>query len=50
MRTEAGLLAGPRGDLAYAVTVQFVDSSLAVRRGVLEALRVLGLDLLEYVA
>lgn len=49
VRTEVGLLSGPRGDVAYALTVQFADTSLAARREVLGAMRVLGLDLLEYV-
>lgn len=50
LRTEAGLLAGPRGDLAYALTVQLTGGSLAEQLEVVGALRVVGLDLLEHVA
>lgn len=49
VRSEAGLLSGSRAGIAYAVTVQFVDSGLATRLRVLEALRTFGYDLLEYV-
>lgn len=44
------LLEGPRGGIAYALTVRFADTSLARRREVLGAMRVFGLDLLEHVA
>jgi len=45
---EAGVLRGPRHGLAFAVSVHYADSSLAARLRVLDALRVFGLDLLEY--
>ena len=49
VRSEAGLLSGSRTGVAYAVTVQFVGTDLAARLRVLEAMRVFGFDLLEYV-
>jgi beta-lactamase class A len=49
VRSEAGLLSGSRTGVAYAVTVQFSGSDLAARLRVLEAMRVFGCDLLEYV-
>jgi beta-lactamase class A len=49
VRSEAGILRGPRRGIAYAVSVQFSDRSIAARLRVLEALRVTGFDLLEYV-
>jgi beta-lactamase class A len=49
VRSEAGVLRGPRSAVAYATSVQFNDSGLAARLRVLDALRVVGLDLLEYV-
>lgn len=49
VRSEAGVLRGPAGAVAYAASVQFNDSGLAARLRVLDALRVVGLDLLEYV-
>lgn len=49
VRAEAGALRGPRGAVSYAVSVQFSDDALPARLRVLEALRVVGLDLLEYV-
>lgn len=49
VRSEAGVLRGPRAAVAYAVSVQFNDSGLAARLRVLDALRVVGLDVLEYV-
>jgi beta-lactamase class A len=49
VRSEAGILHGPRSAVAYAVTVQFRDDSLARRLRVLDALRTVGTDLLEYV-
>lgn len=49
VRSEAGILSGSRSGVAYAVTVQFVDGSLASRLAVLEAMRIFGSDLLEYV-
>jgi beta-lactamase class A len=49
IRAEAGILRGPRAGLAYSVTVQFQERELAARLRVLDALRTLGLDLMEYV-
>jgi beta-lactamase class A len=49
VRSEIGALRGPRATVAYAVSVQFDDVSLVARLGVLDALRTVGEDLLEYV-
>ncbi len=49
VRVEAGALRGGGRAVAYAVCVQFTDDSLGARMRVLEALRVVGVDLLEYV-
>jgi beta-lactamase class A len=49
VRSEVGILRGPRTGVAYAATIQFADSALPTRLGVLDAMRVIGYDLLEYV-
>lgn len=49
VRSEAGVVRGPRAAVAYAVSTQFNDSGLAPRLRALDALRTVGLDLLEYV-
>lgn len=49
VRSEVGILRGPRTAVVYAVSVQFNDSGLPPRLRVLEGLRTVGLDLLEYV-
>jgi beta-lactamase class A len=49
IRSEAGVVTGPRGGVAYAVTMRFNDAELPGRLAVLEAMRVLGTDVLEYV-
>lgn len=49
VRSEVGILQGPRSAVSYAVTVQFDDDSLAKRLRVLDAMRTVGLDLLEFV-
>jgi beta-lactamase class A len=49
VRSEAGVIRGPRSALAYAVTVQFDDDSLSARLRVLEAMRMVGYDILEHV-
>jgi beta-lactamase class A len=49
VRSEAGILSGSRTGVSYAVTVQFIDGDLTARLRVLEAMRVFGYDLLEYV-
>jgi beta-lactamase class A len=49
VRAEAGVLRGRRAAVAYAVSVQFTDDALTRRLGVVEAMRVVGRELLEYV-
>jgi beta-lactamase class A len=49
VRSEVGVLRGPRAGITYAVSTYFDDSSLATRLSVLEGMRIVGLDLLEYV-
>jgi beta-lactamase class A len=49
VRAEAGVLAGPRAGLAYALIVNFDDLSIAHRLRAHDAFRVLGLELMEYV-
>jgi beta-lactamase class A len=49
VRSEAGVLRGPAGAVSYAVSVQFNDDGLAPRLRVIDALRTVGLDILEYV-
>ena len=49
VRSEVGILRGPRRGVAYAVSVQFSDRAIASRLRVLDALRTVGFDLLEYV-
>ncbi|GAA3026605.1 serine hydrolase [Microbacterium dextranolyticum] len=49
IRAEAGVLAGPRGGVAYALIVCFDDLSIAHRLRAHEAFRALGLDLMEHV-
>ena len=49
MRAEAGVLAGPRAGVAYALIVCFDDLSISHRLRAHEAFRTLGLDLMEYV-
>ncbi|QLD11568.1 serine hydrolase [Microbacterium oleivorans] len=49
IRAEAGVLAGPRAGVAYALVVGFDDLSLADRLRAHEAFRAFGLDLMEYV-
>ncbi|MDQ1607078.1 MAG: beta-lactamase class [Microbacteriaceae bacterium] len=49
VRSEVGILRGTRTGVAYAATIQFDDSALPTRLGVLDAMRVIGYDLLEYV-
>jgi beta-lactamase class A len=48
VRSEAGVLRGPRRAVAYAVTVTFEDDSHIRRLSVLQAMRTIGLDVLEY--
>jgi len=49
VRSEAGVLRGPRAGVSYAVSVHFDDTDLGRRLRVIDAMRALGLDLLEYV-
>ena len=49
VRAEAGALRGSGRAVAYSVSVQFSDDNLGTRMRVLDALRVLGIDILEYV-
>ena len=49
VRSEAGLLRGPRAGVAYAVSMYFADTRLSSRLAVLEGMRQVGLDLLEHV-
>jgi beta-lactamase class A len=49
IRSEAGVLRGPRASVAYTVTITFEDDRHTSRLGVLNAMRTIGLDILEYV-
>jgi beta-lactamase class A len=49
VRAESGVLRGPRAAVSYAVSVQFNDSGMPARLRVLDAMRTVGFDLLEYV-
>lgn len=48
IRAEAGVLAGPRAGVAYAMVVCFDDLSIAHRLRAHDAFRLLGLELMEY--
>jgi beta-lactamase class A len=47
--SEVGVLRGPRAGVAYGVTLSYHDARLADRLAALQAMRTIGLDLLEYV-
>ena len=49
VRSEAGALKGRRAAVSYAVSIQFDDDSLEKRLRVLEAMRTIGEEILEYV-
>jgi len=49
IRVEAGVLAGPRAGLAYALIVCFDDLSVTHRVRAHDAFRTLGIELMEYV-
>lgn len=49
VRAEAGALKGARAAVSYAVSIQFEDDSLERRLRVLEAMRSIGREILEYV-
>lgn len=48
VRAEAGVLAGPRAGIAYALTVCFDDLSIMHRLRAHDAFRTLGVELMEY--
>lgn len=48
VRAEAGVLAGPRAGVAYAMIVCFDDLSISHRLRAHDAFRALGLELMEY--
>jgi len=48
VRAEAGVLAGPRAGVAYALTVCFDDLSISHRLRAHDAFHVLGVELMEY--
>lgn len=49
VRSEVGVLRGPRAGVTYAVSMSFADTKLSSRLAVLDGMRAIGLDLLEYV-
>ena len=49
VRSEAGVLRGPRAGVVYAVSMSFADTRLPLRLAVIDGMRAVGLDLLEYV-
>lgn len=49
VRAEAGVLAGPRAGVAYAMTICFDDLSIGHRLHAHEAMRTFGLELMEYI-
>ncbi|WP_157536949.1 serine hydrolase [Microbacterium sp. Root180] len=49
IRVEAGVLAGPRAGVSYALIVCFDDLSIMHRMRAHEAFRTLGMELMEYV-
>jgi beta-lactamase class A len=49
VRSEVGVLRGPRAGVAYVVSTSFDDRELSARLGVLDGMRAVGRDLLEYV-
>lgn len=49
VRSEVGVLRGPRASVAYAVSTYFADTQLSSRLAVLDGMREVGIDLLEYV-
>src|SRR5690606_5017932 len=48
VRVEAGVLAGPRAGVSYALIVCFDDLSIMHRLRAHDAFRVLGVELMEY--
>ena len=49
VRSEVGVLRGPRAGVTYAVSTYFDDADLSTRLSVIEGMRTVGADLLEYV-
>jgi beta-lactamase class A len=49
VRSEAGVLRGPRSSVAYTVTIEFEDDVHTRRLAVLQAMRTIGISILEYV-
>jgi beta-lactamase class A len=49
VRGEVGVLRGPGAGVAYAVSTSFDDTDLSSRLGVLDGMRAVGRDLLDYV-
>lgn len=49
VRAEAGVIAGPRAGLSYALIVNFDDQSITHRLRAHQAFRLLGLELMEFV-
>ncbi|PPI56740.1 serine hydrolase [Rathayibacter toxicus] len=49
VRAEVGVLRGPRAGVSYSLITQFDDTNLRYRLAVLEGMRTLGVDLIEYV-
>ncbi len=49
VHSEAGVVTGPHASVSYAVTMRFNDTGLPARLSVLDAMRTLGTDFLEYV-
>lgn len=49
VHSEAGVLRGPRAGVAYAVSTYFREENLQVRLRILDGMRSVGADLLEYV-
>ncbi|TFD64204.1 serine hydrolase [Cryobacterium ruanii] len=49
VRSEVGILRGPRAGVTYAVSMLFDDGQLMTRLAVLDGMRAVGADLLEYV-
>lgn len=49
VRSEVGVLRGPRAGVVYFIATAFADTGLSSRLAVLDAMREMGRDLLEYV-
>jgi beta-lactamase class A len=49
VRSEVGVLRGPNAGVTYAVSTYFDDSELHDRLAVIDGMRTVGIDLLEYV-